>query len=236
VLLPGGEAAPDAALYGDEAALLHGLAPQAVIAVGADRVRQFERARLAAREQGLEIGLAILDDGFQHWKVQKDVEIVALTSHGPGEVPHRDGLAALDRADLLVWTKGRSRPPLPDGKPWAQVRYRLATPSSDHRLWLVTGVADADDVERLAREAGYRIERHVSFPDHARYAEPMVRDLIESARKAGAGIALTGKDWVKWRGFAGVRESSGPGLVTVLEPELEWREGRENWNRVLWGS
>jgi hypothetical protein len=64
----------------------------------------------------------------------------------------------------------------------------------------------------------------------------MVQELVDEARKAGCAIAVTGKDWVKWRAIAEVREGTAPGRVTVLEPELEWKEGREAWDRVLWGS
>lgn len=231
LILPG-ERAPSASDCGDEAALLHDLAPDAVIGIGADRVAQFKRAQEAL---GAKIDLVVLDDGFQHWKIRKDVEIVALTSASPSEVPYRDSLRALGRADLVVWTKGETRPAIPAGVPWARLRYRLAQPGpgqSEQRLWLVTGVADGADVERLARESGYRIERHVSFPDHARYAETMVQELIGQARKARARVALTGKDWVKWREIAGVNAEQ----ITVLEPELDWQEGRSLWNRVLWES
>jgi tetraacyldisaccharide 4'-kinase len=236
VLHPG-TPAPEARICGDEAALLHDLAPLAVIGVGADRVAQWERTVSAVRARGLEIGLVILDDGFQHWKIKKDVEVVALTSFGPGEVAFRDSRRALEKADLLVWTKGERRPPMPEAKPWTRVRYRLAPPRADQRgIWLVTGVADGKSVEELVRLSGYQVDRHISFPDHARYAEVMVQELVKNARRAGVGIAVTGKDWVKWREIAGVREGVGPGLVMALEPELEWQEGREKWNRALWGS
>jgi tetraacyldisaccharide 4'-kinase len=231
VILPGAPA-PSAAECGDEAALLHELAPEAAIGVGADRVRQFERVQEAAGP----VDLVILDDGFQHWKIRKDVEIVALTSRGPGEVPYRDGLRALKGADLVVWTKGDKRPRIPEGKPWARIRYRLAEPAADGGLyWLVTGIADSADAEALVRASGYRLARHVYFPDHARYAETMVQELIEQATRAGAKIAVTGKDWVKWREIEGVARLESL-RIAVLEPELEWLEGREAWNRLLWGQ
>jgi len=59
----------------------------------------------------------------------------------------------------------------------------------------------------------------------------MVKQLIEDARAAGARVAVTGKDWVKWRAL-GIDRAQ----VAVLEPELEWKEGQEAWNHVLWGS
>ena len=134
-----------------------------------------------------------------------------------------------------MWTKGEERPPVPSGKPFAHLRYRLAPPADPAApFWLVSGVADAQDVERLARISGYLVQRHVYFPDHARYAEPMVRELTEQAARAGVKIAVTGKDWVKWRELPGIRSLQGQ-RIAVLEPELEWQEGRELWNRLLWG-
>jgi tetraacyldisaccharide-1-P 4'-kinase len=46
-----------------------------VIGVGADRVAGFDRVRKAFGQ----VDLVILDDGFQHWKIHKDVELVAVT-------------------------------------------------------------------------------------------------------------------------------------------------------------
>ena len=33
-----------------------------------------------------------------------------------------------------MWTKGDRRPEIPDGKPWARVRYRLKEPASSRAL------------------------------------------------------------------------------------------------------
>ena len=65
-LIVPGERAPAAEVCGDEAALLHDLAGDAVIGVGADRIKQFERAR--SSRGGLP-DLVVLDDGFQHWRI-----------------------------------------------------------------------------------------------------------------------------------------------------------------------
>jgi tetraacyldisaccharide 4'-kinase len=230
LILPGASS-PRAMECGDEAALLHDLAPHALIAVGSDRVRQFEKARLTP--EGQAIDLVILDDGFQHWKIKKDIEVVALTSASRRRILFRDWTRALAHAELVVWTKGDVRPET-WGRPLVRVRYRLAGPLNPQQAyWLVSGVADGRSVLRLARDSGYRIERHISFPDHARYAEPMVRDLIEDAVRAGADIAVTGKDWVKWRDMGFVPADAA--RISVLEPELEWLEGRDQWSRLLWG-
>ena len=217
---------------GDEAALLHDLAPGAVIGVGANRVKQYQEVS----DKTGRPDLVILDDGFQHWKIKKDVEIVALTSMTPSKVLFRDSFRALRYSDLLVWTKGEQRPPVALDDSMARIRYRLDSPdrsSSGGPHWLVTGVADGVSVQQLAVKAGYQIVRHISFADHARYADAIVNELIESSLKAGVRIALTGKDWVKWREILAARPSV-LSLISVLEPQVEWVEGREFWNRVLW--
>jgi tetraacyldisaccharide-1-P 4'-kinase len=98
-------------------------------------------------------------------------------------------------------------------------------------VWLVTGVAQGKSVLELARASGYQVLKHVPFPDHARYIEPVVRGILAGAKQAGAAVAVTGKDWVKWRDL-GV----SPDEVRVLEPELAFEEGRELWNQKLWGG
>ncbi len=210
---------------GDEPALLHDRAPHAVIAVGADRAKQFE-----AVKERFRFDIVLLDDGFQHWKIKKDLEIVALTSAPRSRTFYRDWSSALRHAHLVIWTKG-DRLPDTGGLPMARVHFRLRSVVNAPSIWLVTGVADGVSVVESAREAGYRVERHVSLSDHARYSREEAFEWIEQARRVGAKVALTGKDWVKWRAL-GVDPSS----VDVLEPELEWVEGKETCNRLLWGS
>jgi tetraacyldisaccharide 4'-kinase len=223
VIPPKGEA-PRADECGDEPALLHELAPHAWIAVGADRVRGF---RKASSENGFD--LAILDDGFQNWKIRKDVEIVAVTSGDSSERVHRDFGSQLARADLVIWTKGEHQPDT-WGRPLAQVRFELPRASTDRAVWLVTGVADATHVRETASSAGYRVSRHIELPDHAGYSRGKIEAWIESAEKDGAGIATTGKDWIKWRAL-GIE----PARVIVLEPKLRFVSGRESWEKILWG-
>lgn len=225
-MIRSGEPPARAAACGDEAALLHDLVPGAWIAVGADRVRAYAGAREAL---GRPFDLVILDDGFQHWRIRKDLEIVALTSATPGERLFRDFPRALARADLVVWTKGLRRP-ASGGKPLVVVRYALP-PGSGREIRLVTGLGDNEDARRLAEDSGYRVREHLTFGDHAVFGRVRVREILDEARALGCEVAVTGKDWVKWRDV-GV----APGQALVLEPELKFEEGRELWERVLWGS
>jgi tetraacyldisaccharide 4'-kinase len=231
VLAPG-ETAPhaqvSAKVCGDEPALLRELAPAAWIGVGGDRVVSFE----AVLEKAGKIDLVVLDDGFQNRAIAKDLELVALTSARPSEKVFRDFSSALDRADLLVWTKGGERPEVPAGKPFVRAEFRIEKSANAPALFLVTGIEDGANAATTAREAGYRVEKHVAFGDHHAYSAEEIRQFLEAARAAGLRLALTGKDWVKWRDHGIDRKE-----IEVLEPRLELGgEDLKVWNRVLWGG
>jgi len=217
---------------GDEALLLHDRVPGAWIGVGANRVQSYQTVVKSLQRDP---DIVILDDGFQNRQFVKDVEVVTLTSAKPGEKLFREFFSSLHRAHLVVWTKGQSLPvrlPLQSGVPLARIKYCLAGAQS-RPILLVTGVADSDSVRQSAEQAGYQVVQHSAFPDHARYAEPIIHHFLEQAAKAKISIALTGKDWVKWRHL--VPENRKESIV-VLEPEIEFIEGKTAWSKTLWGS
>ncbi len=214
-----------ASLSGDEPALLHELCPRAYIGVGANRIRQYYAI---LKKIQTKIDLVILDDGFQNWKIQKDLEIIALTSAKSRQVLFRDAFSALKYADLVVWTKGETCPNS-GGKPVVRVRYQLPRAEGLDPLWLVTGIADGQFAYSLALQSGYQISRYMYFADHASYDKAGVERLLHQASQVRCKIAVTGKDWVKWRDLGVSAER-----VVVFEPELIFESGKEIWSRILW--
>lgn len=100
----------DPKLCGDEPALLHELAPYAAIAVGANRIRSYMRL---VHELRWAVDLVILDDGFQHLKIHRDLDVVALTSKTRRDVLYRDfdsSLNSKSNSIFCVWTKGSNVP------------------------------------------------------------------------------------------------------------------------------
>ncbi|MFL5812743.1 MAG: tetraacyldisaccharide 4'-kinase [Bdellovibrionia bacterium] len=223
---------------GDEALLLHELAPYAWIGVGADRARQFHAVADAIRAQGLpQIDLVILDDGFQNHRLEKDLDIVALTSAHWGQKIFRDFRSALKKAHLLVWTKGDECPRALAkwGRPFVRVHMKLDPPFFASRFLLITGLADGAQARRSMEQAGYRIEKHLTFPDHARYASIVTQTIIDDARTLGLKLLMTGKDWVKWRTLVG--EQLKGSMIEVVEPQLRLDpEDEKIWNQVIWES
>lgn len=96
---------------GDEPFLMAGkLLGKAVVIVGTDR---FRAARMAA---GMGADVVLLDDGFQHWKLYRDLDIVLLDGRRPlgngwllpaGRL--REPASALKRAGIIIATRCQDR-------------------------------------------------------------------------------------------------------------------------------
>ncbi len=94
--------------YGkDEVAELRKKLPNIPVIVGRDRIKS---AREAVEKHGSEI--LILDDGFQHIRLHRDLDILAINSTEPfgpgGLIPAgslREPMENLSRADLFILTK-----------------------------------------------------------------------------------------------------------------------------------
>jgi tetraacyldisaccharide 4'-kinase len=228
VILPGlGDIDPK--VCGDEPALLHQLCPFAFIGVGHDRVKQFHRIEKGNLKS---TDLVLLDDGFQNWRIFKDCEIVACTTDKPWQRVFRDFRMALKQdADLVVWTKGKQKEHS-DGSyevPTVEAKFELDKAVYRGPVWLIAGVADHKSVLHLAIDSGYQVKKQDTYPDHYSYSYSLIRSILEQASQEDLRVAVTGKDWVKWKAL-GVMESE----VLVLEPQIRLTKGLNTWDQILW--
>lgn len=95
--------------FSDEAMMLDKNLENVSVLVGGNRVRN---ATEFLKEN--EVDAFILDDGFQHWKIQRDLDIVAIDALNPwgneSVIPRgilREKLQAIKRADIVVITKAK---------------------------------------------------------------------------------------------------------------------------------
>jgi len=117
VVSDGGRVLAAPADVGDEPCLLAAAAPGVPVLAGVERAALGLRAIAAFGADVL-----VLDDGFQHHRLARDVELVCLDAAlglGNGHVlprgPLREPVAALARADALVFTRARAGGPPPPG-------------------------------------------------------------------------------------------------------------------------
>jgi tetraacyldisaccharide 4'-kinase len=228
----------DAAWHGDEPVLLAQRSGVPVY-VGADRYEAGVMAEQAESSHGLVVHL--LDDGFQHRRLARDVDIVLLTQADmedsllpAGDL--REPLAALAEADVVVLREeeadslrsivaGLSGA---KGSPAIWVIRRslslgeggeVALPS---RPFAFCGIARPESFTRMLAAHGYEPMDTMIFPDHHAYDEGDMRRLLERARLIEAnGFVTTEKDAVKLTPVLRDHlETIGPIVVARLSVEL----------------
>jgi tetraacyldisaccharide-1-P 4'-kinase len=156
----------DAGKYGDEPVLI-ARSTKADVLVGANR---YENAR------DYDADVFILDDGFQHLKLQRDYDIVI---DAPARF-YREGRSALRHADAVIPRK---------------LRLHVPEELRGERVFAFSGLADNAQFFASLAAAGLEVAGTASFPDHHRYTPA---DLARIKRDAkGARIVTTEKDAVK---------------------------------------
>jgi tetraacyldisaccharide 4'-kinase len=195
---------------GDEPLMLSRQVPGATVCVSPDRYL----GGVLAEKLGCTVH--ILDDGFQHVELARDLDILVTTI---GEIPNgrviplgrlREPKDAAARAHFLVvsdatagaasaeaWTLGisqscGSRRTL--GSPIGVPGSRLPVPGlvpTGSKVLALSGIANPDRFASALREAGYSIAESVTFPDHHRYAAKDLATIESKMQSSGAEAAFT---------------------------------------------
>ncbi len=187
---------------GDEAFLAARRLRGVSVWVGRDRVLGARRARDAGAR------VVVLDDGFQHRRLHRDLDILLVCPEDlePNTPllpagPLRELGAAASRAHLTggferEW-RGRAeqRDLLIDYKPARLVSRAGATsPLSSYRgarVYLVAGVARPERFSHSAALAGYNVVGASFFTDHHRFSAKDIRKSEREARASTADVILT---------------------------------------------
>jgi tetraacyldisaccharide 4'-kinase len=175
-----------------------------------------DRARAARLAESLGSDLLILDDGFQHLRLRRDLDILALSGENPfgnGQVlpagPLRESLATGARADLVVASLDCPQNPwnLPqfaarlrlDGLKALGEIFSLTVPQAQQtRLAAFCGLAKPWEFQKSLREWGLEPVVFRAFPDHANYG-PAEREELKKLLICSRSqwLITTSKDAVK---------------------------------------
>ena len=207
--------------------------------VGRDRVAA-GRALLAAHP---EVDIVLCDDGLQHYRLARDVELAVFDGRGAGNGwrlpagPLREPLERLREVDAVV-CNGAPDGRLPADLPRFAMRlqpgpfYSLADPQrragagelQGRRLHALAGIGDPERFFRTLEGLGLAFTRH-PFPDHHAYS---------AADLAFAGddvLLMTEKDAVKCRGLTvgetwvlPVDAELSPALIDLVLEKLRGRQ------------
>jgi tetraacyldisaccharide 4'-kinase len=237
---------------GDEPYMLARNLDGVVVIVDHDRVRG---SRHAINTFGVDT--IILDDGMQHLRLQRQMEVVLIDATCPfGHdrlLPRgllRESLSGLRRATHVFITKARDI----DLQPIiARIRVYNANAEiiachyephhlvnlhsgeqqplheiKDQNVFVVSGIAQPEGFIALVKELGANVQRIYSFPDHYRYRRADIERIYRRAQTWHAdAIVMTEKDAVRFS--RRVRATALPCPVYYLKVGIAITSGEEDF-------
>jgi len=211
----------------DEVRLLQSrLPPNVKFGVGANR---FDQGSVLAHEG---VDWFVLDDGFQHLKLARDVNVLLIDAANPfgggrllpaGRL--REPRSAMSRADAIVITRSEHAPAIEsairhdssapifysqaklDGLFSADVDAATAPrPSRDAKWFAFCGVGNPDAFAADLKQWGFNVTGKRAFEDHHAYTQAELDALALAAERAGAAhLICTEKDKFNLPPGAGTR-------------------------------
>ena len=199
-------------LAGDEAMVIVKNLPRAIVAVGKDR----PRAGLYVEDR-FSVGVHLLDDGFQHLGLHRDLNLLLVDATDPfgGDHPPplgrlRESLEGMGRADALLLTRcqpgreyelviervRRFKPAIP----CFRVGQRSAISSSEglslaglegRTVLAFAGIGNPAQFFDALETEGLKPAGTLSFPDHHRYSARDVSRIKERCREQGVETVVT---------------------------------------------
>jgi len=195
----------------------------------------------ALRAANPDVNLLILDDGLQHYRLRRDLEIAVVDGRGVGNGfllpagPLREPVTRLQEVDAVVrlvapdvaivsGTDARHTRMRHLALPWRNLREsgRSADPATWRGLEVhaVCGTANPARFFAMLRAQGIAAKEH-PFPDHHRFVPG------DLAFPGAVAILMTQKDAVKCEGFADarswylpVRAELDPALTALVEDTI----------------
>ena len=243
----------DSAMGGDEPYMLASHLPSVCVVTDKDRVKS---GRYAIQKLGCDT--LILDDGFQYLRLKHRIDIVLVDATNPFDngrvLPRgllRESVRHLRRATFIFITKSSG-----DGSPELRARIRELNAHAEiaecrhtprdftdvytgethglsflqgKKISAVSGIAAPRGFEESLERLGAEIVARRRFPDHHRYTQQEILDVINEARSRGASLVVTTeKDAVR---FPKIERRDVP--VHFLRITIELLSGAEDFNQLI---
>jgi len=163
-----------------------------------------------------EFDIAILDDGFQDYKIIKDLNILCFHSKqliGNGYIfpsgPLRERLSAVRRAQIVVINGEKdlifeNKLKKINSKIYIfYSKYKLVNQGDfkNKNILAFAGIGNPENFFNLLIESGLNIKKTISFPDHYDFNKKEILEIIEKAKKQNYTILTTEKDFLRIKNF-----------------------------------
>ena len=193
---------------GDEPVWLAENCPGVCVLTSSNRVQIAKYA-----QDTLKCNVLILDDGYQHQKLKRDINILVIDGSkkfGNGKVlpagPLREKLKNINRADkIIVVNKGQKQNDIQienyiTCNLTADYIYEIHTnkkPENNIKnIIAFSAIGQPEQFYNMLKEANYNLVKTVSFNDHHNYTKDEIEKLLSNLNHAEA-VITTEKDAVK---------------------------------------
>ena len=175
-----------------------------------NRIRALEEA------ERKNFDVAILDDGFQDYAIEKDLNIVCFNSKqliGNGSVfpagPLRESLNSLKRAQIVIINGEKNKvfeKKILEISKKIKIFYSKYTPTNieqfkNKKLYAFAGIGNPDNFFELLSEYNLNVQKKISFPDHYNFTANEIEKMIEIASKNDFEIITTEKDFYRIKDY-----------------------------------
>jgi len=252
-----------AELIGDEPLLLHQRFPELPLAVDGNR----QEGIRFLKKYDPEIDVVVMDDAYQHLSLRPSFRMVLTEYRRPyfkdSPMPAgrlREFPSAVSDADLVIVTKvdepaeavnrehWRLQLNLRPDQPLFFTHYRYCppepvtesamthTPDETDRVVLLTGIARPDPLVDYLKSS-FQVYRHISFPDHYRYAKfeiDLIRQHYFTRKEKNTIIFTTEKDWMRLQAPEVKKTVSLlPVYILPIEVEFLFDNEKDTFDKIL---
>jgi tetraacyldisaccharide 4'-kinase len=182
----------------------------------------------------------LLDDGFQHRQLYRDVNILLLNRQDwengllpagnlrePVNAARRAGVIAIPAEEpklenaLLAWGW--------QGPIW-RLRRTMEVPAVNSPVAAFCGIARPEQFFAGLEANGLHVAARITFPDHHRYTRANIERLAAAARQSGAtALVTTEKDQLRLGELSSVFAESLPLKIARLRVEIENEDEAIGW-------
>lgn len=193
--------------------------------------RRFEAGQLAERDSGADVHL--LDDGFQHRQLDRDVDAVLVSSEDLSDAllpvgNLRERLGALRRATIFAVSADDDQ--VEAGlramglqQPVWRFRREMVVPKIAGPAYAFCGIARPEQFFTGLEKAGMKLAAKRAYRDHYAFRASDLRILEQFADRTGAsgGLVTTVKDWVRMGALGEKLAQTVPVHTVALRTVLE---------------
>ena len=141
--------------------------------------------------------IIILDDGFQHQYIKRDLDILLENGHYPTAKDFifpigrlRELKKNINRADIVVTTKAKYKL-MPKSNLFCETKVLNVDTLLEKEYNLISGIANPNEFINTCKNNGIKVNKHFVYKDHMDYSEIDFSGLIKEP------VLTTEKDYMK---------------------------------------